>query len=252
MENFLYDIWQNNFATIWPWLLLGYIVYIVIPWLGWRPNMPKISVMLGSIYRVCIGIFLLIIIFIVINFIQFILTMKLDLSDSYIDRTTLILNIIRWLTAISFLYYFMIKHRPYVPTAILPFGLAYIILPCSLFVSTLLSHIINYLVITFNFQPLGLHMPDLPWFFGVAPNWISFFQVAIVALGLELMYQIKRPIFSILAGYAYFYAIEIFADMIGYMAWIYACILPIAWVAIHLKDYQPMPQNNKRKTAKRS
>ncbi|MFV0432112.1 MAG: hypothetical protein ACK5MJ_08070 [Alphaproteobacteria bacterium] len=245
MERFFIDIWQNNLMPIWPWLILGYFVYIILPWIGWRPHMPRFSVMLSAIWRVCSGVFILMLIFIMMNAIQFVIITILVLNEDYISHINLALHMIKWLITIIFLYHVMVKYRPFVPSAILPFGLAYIILPCSLLISILVSHLISFIILTLDAQPLGLRVPDLPWFLGISPNWISFLQVAIVALGLELMYQLKRPILSLIFGFIYFYGIEYLVSMIGTVAWIYAYILPVLWVSYHLRSYKPIIKKKK-------
>ncbi len=240
--NFLPNSQYDDFIL---WVFLGYVVYIVLPWLGWRPRMPSLSIMLGSIYRVLIGITLIYLIFIMLDALAFFIVQyivyPLDLSDKIREYVFLSSRIIKWIISICFLYNFILKHRPFVPSAILPFGLALIILPCSA--------IVNYIVIMgFNtitqLQIFQLRPPLMPWFLTPNFNWITFLQVTILALGLELIYQSARPIISIFAGFIFFWGVEILINQFGPSAWLYICIFPIAWIIFHLRNYPYASKRN--------
>ncbi len=233
--NFFPNSQYDNFIL---WVFLSYMVYIILPWLGWRPQMPSLSIMITSIYRVLIGICLLYLIFIILDATAFLIIQyiifPLNINDELRNYVFLFFKITRWVITICFLHYFIFKHRPNVPSAILPFGLALIILPCSA--------VINYgVVMIFNFitqlQIFQLRPPLMPWFLTPNFNWITFPQVTLLALGLELIYQFKRPISSIFIGFIFFWGVEILVNQFGHMTWLYICILPIAWIFFHLRNY---------------
>ncbi len=229
---------HSAYAPFFLWLAIGYFVYIIIPWLGWRPQKPSMGIIFRSVKRVFLYLFLLYFLFMILDFIAFLLIQyilhPLNITTFTEAEIFFIARIIKWIIAVIFMYIFIIGYRPYVPSAILPFGLAFIILPCTALVGYITNFLFN--IITY-YGALPLQVPTMPWMFTPNFNWITFCQVAILALGLELMYRARRPIFSFISGFIYFWGIEILVNQWGKNMWIILCIIPIIWLFMKLRTY---------------
>ncbi len=227
-----------SYGSFFIWLAIGYFIYIVIPWLGWRPKMPSTSIIFSSIKRVSFYITFLYLIFIALDIISSLIIQYVihpfHISTVNAAQIYFIARIIKWIITMIFMYNFMIGYRPFVPSAILPFGLAFIILPCSAFIDYFMNFSLN--VITY-FWAFPLQAATMPWMLTPNFNWITFCQVAILAFGLEIMYQSRRPILSISIGFIYFWGIEVLVNHFGKNIWIILCIIPICWLFIKLRTY---------------